>query len=134
MEVLAVALPEVPVMFTVVNAAGREAAAVKVTTLEPVAGLAPKAAVTPAGRLDAASVTLPVNPPKSDTEMASVLLLPWFSVKGDSAAPSVNPLPPAALQVVPLMAKFVGCALATVFQDALNPTDALLPPAAIAAS
>lgn len=127
-------LPDVPVMFTVVSAAGSEAAAVKVTTLEPVVGLVPKAAVTPAGRLDAANVTLPVNPPKSLMLMLSLLLPPWFRVKGDSAAPSVNPLPPEALQVVPLMAKFVGCALVTPFQLALNPTSLVFPPAATALS
>ena len=136
----AVVVPEVPVMVTEVNAAGSDAADVKVITLEPVVGLVANAAVTPLGRPVAASVTLPVNPPKSSTVMVSVLLLPWSRVTGDEPASSVNPLPPlalplpTALQVVPLIAKFVGIALVTPFQLALNPNSEVLPPAGIAPS
>lgn len=75
--VLAVVLPEVPVMVT---ATGPPVVAVllavRVSTLVPVAGLAPNAAVTPLGKPDAARVTLPVNPPTSVTVMVSVAVLP----------------------------------------------------------
>jgi len=40
--------------------------AVSVSTLVPVVGLVPNAAVTPLGRPDAAKVTLPLNPPTID--------------------------------------------------------------------
>lgn len=50
--------------------------AVSVSTLVPVVGLVPNAAVTPLGRPDAAKVTLPLNPPTSVTEMVLVPLLP----------------------------------------------------------
>jgi hypothetical protein len=76
MVVLAVRLPEVPVMVTVEVPATAVLLAAKVTTLEPVVGLVPKVAVTPLGRPLAASVTLPVNPPASFTETVSVALLP----------------------------------------------------------
>jgi hypothetical protein len=69
--------PEVPVMVTVEFPAGAVALAVRVSTLDPVAGLVLKEAVTPLGRPDAARVTLPVNPPASVTEMVSAPLLPW---------------------------------------------------------
>jgi hypothetical protein len=50
--------------------------AVKVTALLPVVGLVANAAVTPLGKVDVESVTLPVNPPTSVTVMVSVALLP----------------------------------------------------------
>jgi len=74
--VLAVRLPEVPLMVTVEVPAAAVLLAAKVTTLEPVVGLVPKVAVTPLGRPLAASVTLPVKPPASFTETVSVALLP----------------------------------------------------------
>jgi len=51
--------------------------------LVPVAGFVPNAAVTPLGRPVAASVTLPVNPPASMTEIVSMPLLPWAIVSAD---------------------------------------------------
>ena len=69
--------PEVPVMVTVEFPAGAVALAVRVSTLDPVAGLVPKEAVTPLGMPDAARVTLPVNPPASVTVMVAAPLLPW---------------------------------------------------------
>ena len=72
MVVVAVVEPEVPVMVTVEVPTVAVALAVNVITLVPVVGLAPKVAVTPAGRPVAAKVTLPVNPPTSVTVMVSV--------------------------------------------------------------
>ena len=72
----AVKLPEVPVMVTVDIEARTEALAVSVSTLDPVVEPGENAAVTPLGRPDAASVTLPLNPFKSVTEMVSVVLAP----------------------------------------------------------
>jgi hypothetical protein len=76
MAVLAVRVPEVPVMVTVAAPTVAVLLAVRVTTLLPVAGLVANTAVTPLGRPVAARVTEPVNPPKSVTVMVSVVLLP----------------------------------------------------------
>ena len=74
MDVLAVRLPEVPVMVTVDVPAVAELLAFSVRTLDPVVGLVPKDAVTPVGKPEAARVTLPANPPTSDTVIVSVPL------------------------------------------------------------
>lgn len=76
MVVLAVVEPEVPVIVTVAAPVVAELLAVSVNTLLPVVGFVAKAAVTPLGRPDAASVTLSVNPPVSVTVIVSVPLLP----------------------------------------------------------
>jgi hypothetical protein len=55
-------LPEVPVMVTVVETAAALPAAVRVTTLWPVVLAGAKLAVTPAGRPDAVSATVPPKP------------------------------------------------------------------------
>ena len=68
-------LPDVPVMLMVVVPVAAVLLAVNVKTLAPVAGLVPKLAVTPLGSPEAASVTLPVNPPEPITEM---VLAPWL--------------------------------------------------------
>jgi hypothetical protein len=60
--VLAVRLPEVPLMVTVAAPMAAVLLAVIVSTLVPVVGLVAKAAVTPLGSPVAASVTLPLNP------------------------------------------------------------------------
>ena len=70
--VVAVRLPEVPVMVTVAVPVVAVALAVSVSTLVPVVGFVPNAAVTPLGSPDAASVTLPVNPFTSFTVMVLV--------------------------------------------------------------
>jgi len=62
MVVLAVRLPEVPLMVIVAEPTVAELLAVSVSTLLPLAGLVANAAVTPVGKPDAASVTLPVKP------------------------------------------------------------------------
>jgi hypothetical protein len=76
MVVLAVRLPEVPVMVTVDVPAVAELLAVSVSTLEAVVGLVPKDAVTPLGKPEAANVTLPLNPFAPVTVIVSVALLP----------------------------------------------------------
>ena len=75
--VFAVRLPDVPVMVTVDVPVVAVLLAVSVSTLVPVVGFVPNAAVTPLGRPDAASVTLPANPFTSVTLMVLVPLLPW---------------------------------------------------------
>src|ERR1700685_4820048 len=77
--VVAVKLPEVPVIVTVADPVVAVLLAVRVSTLVPVVGLVPNAAVTPLGRPDAASVTLPVNPFLSVTVIVLVPLLPWVT-------------------------------------------------------
>lgn len=84
MEVVAVSVPEVPVMVIGYVPATVVAATVKVRTLVVAVGLVAKAAVTPVGNPEAARVTLPVNPFRSVTVMVSVPLAPCAT---DSAAP-----------------------------------------------
>jgi hypothetical protein len=70
--VVAVNVPEVPVIVTVAAPVAAELLAVSVSTLLPVVGLVAKAAVTPLGSPEAASVTLPVNPFWPETAMVDV--------------------------------------------------------------
>ena len=74
--VVAVRVPEVPVIVTVDEPVVAVLLAVSVSTLLPVVGLVPNEAVTPLGRPDAARVTLPVKPPTSVTLIVLVPLLP----------------------------------------------------------
>ena len=74
--VLAVSVPDVPVMITVEVPAVAVLPAVKVTTLLAVAGLVPKVAVTPLGKPVAASVTLPLKGLTSVTVTVLVPLAP----------------------------------------------------------
>jgi hypothetical protein len=60
--VLAVRLPEVPLMVIVVEPTAAVLLAARVSTLVLVVGFVANAAVTPLGRPEAASVTLPANP------------------------------------------------------------------------
>src|ERR1700679_2188255 len=90
MDVLAVRLPEVPVMVTVDVPTVAELLAVSVSTLDAVVGLVPKEAVTPVGKPEAARVTLPVNPPTSATVIVSVPLLPWVTDKAEGEGESVK--------------------------------------------
>jgi hypothetical protein len=90
--VLAVRLPEVPLIVTVDVPTVAELLAVSVSTLVPVVGFVPKDAVTPLGRPDAARVTLPLNPPALVTVTVSVALLPWVTDKLDAEGESVNPV------------------------------------------
>jgi hypothetical protein len=66
-------------------------AAVKVRMLVAVAGFVPIATVTPVGRVELASVTLPVNPFRSVTVTVLVPVLPGASVRDEGAAESVKP-------------------------------------------
>ena len=89
------AAPEVPVIVIVEVPATAAVLAANVTILVPVVGLVPKVAVTPLGKPDAASVTLPVNPPVSVTVIVSVALLPVLTdrlaAEGASVKPDVLP-------------------------------------------
>jgi hypothetical protein len=72
MPVVAVCVPEVAVMVTVDVPTVAVLLAVNVSRLMPVVGFVPKRAVTPLGRPDAASVTLPAAP---ETVIVSVALV-----------------------------------------------------------
>jgi hypothetical protein len=69
-------LPEVPVIVTVEVPVVAVPLAVRVNVLVEVVGFGLNCAVTPLGRPDAASVTLPLNPPMSVTVMVLVPLPP----------------------------------------------------------
>jgi len=76
MVVVADSVPDVPVIVTMEDPVVAVLLAVKVSTLLPVVGFVPNEAVTPLGKPDAASVTLPVNPPTPVTLIVLVPLLP----------------------------------------------------------
>lgn len=103
--VVAVRLPEVPVMVTVEVPVVAVALAVKVSTLVPVVGFVPNAAVTPVGRPDAASDTLPVNPPTSLTVMVLVPLPPCVIVRllGESERVKLGVAAPANRLMIPVV-------------------------------
>lgn len=101
--VVAVKLPDVPVIVTVAVPVVAVEEAVSVSTLVPVVGLVPKPAVTPLGKPDAASVTLPLNPSTSVTVIVLVPLLPCVTVKLLGEADSVklgDPDDPPASRVI----------------------------------
>jgi hypothetical protein len=79
MAVVAVRVPEVPVIVTVAPPVVAELLAVSVSTLVEVVGLVANAAVTPLGRPEAARVTEPVNGLTSVTVIVSVPLAPWLT-------------------------------------------------------
>lgn len=103
--VVAVRLPEVPVMVTVEVPVVAVALAVNVSTLVPVVGLVPNAAVTPLGRPDAASVTLPVNPFRSFTVMVLVPPPPCVMVRllGESESVKLGVAEPANRLMIPVV-------------------------------
>ena len=103
--VVAVRLPEVPVMVTVAAPVVAVALAVNVSTLVPVVGFVPNVAVTPLGRPDAASVTLPVNPSTSCTVMVLVPLLPWLIDKllGEAESVKLGVVDPANRLITPVV-------------------------------
>jgi len=76
MVVLAVRVPELPLMVTIDVPTVAALLAVSISWLVAVAGLVAKAAVTPLGRPEAESVTLPVKPFKSVTEIVLGALNP----------------------------------------------------------
>jgi hypothetical protein len=103
--VVAVRLPEVPVMVTVDVPVVAVLLAVRVSTLVPVVGFVPNAAVTPLGRPDAASVTLPVNPFTSVTVMVLVPLPPWVidRLLGESESVKLAVAAPASTLIMPVV-------------------------------
>jgi hypothetical protein len=76
MVVVALRVPEVPVIVIVDVPATAEQLDVSVSTLLPEVGLVANAAVMPVGSPDAARVTLPENPPTSTTVIVSDPLPP----------------------------------------------------------
>jgi len=103
--VVAVKLPDVPVMVTVAVPVVAELLAVRVRVLVEVAGFVPNAAVTPLGKPDAARVTLPENPPRSVTVIVLVPpLAPWVIVTllGDEARVKLGVEDPARALSRPL--------------------------------
>ena len=74
--VVALRLPEVPVIVTVAVPAFAVLLAVRVSVLVEVAGFGLKEAVTPVGNPEAASVTLPENPPDGVMVIVLVPLAP----------------------------------------------------------
>jgi hypothetical protein len=103
--VVAFKLPEVPVIVTVAVPVVAVALAVSVSTLVPVVGLVPNAAVTPLGKPDAASVTLPVNPFRSFTVMVLVPLPPCVIVRllGESESVKLGVAEPANRLMIPVV-------------------------------
>ena len=96
--VLAVRVPDVPVMVTVTVPVVAVLLAVRVSVLVPVVGFGLIAAVTPLGNPDAPSVTLPANPPASWTVMVLVPPVPWLIDKllGESVSVKLGVAEPAS--------------------------------------
>lgn len=74
--VVAVKLPDVPVIVMVAGPVVAVLVAANVSVLLPVAGFGPKVAVTPFGSVDVLKDTLPVNPFCAFTVIALVPLAP----------------------------------------------------------
>lgn len=74
-------LAETPVIVMVAVPVVAAEPAVRVMTLEVVAGFVPKDAVTPAGNPDAESVTLPANPFEGVIAIVLVPPAPWVIVR-----------------------------------------------------
>jgi len=131
MEVVALNVPEVPVIVIGYVPATVDAATANVATLEVVDEAGLNAAVTPVGMPDAAKVTLPANGLTSVTEMASVPLAPGATESVVAEGFSVKLPCPTPPQAIPLIAKLVGTALVVPFHVPLNPMPVRLPPAAM---
>lgn len=103
--VVAVRLPEVPVIVTVELPVVAVELAVRVSTLLPVVGFVPKAAVTPVGRPEAARVTLPLKPPTSVTETVLVPLPPCVIVRllGEAESVKLGVEDPANRLMIPVV-------------------------------
>jgi hypothetical protein len=103
--VVAVKLPDVPVMVTVAAPVVAVLLAVRVSVLVELVGFVLNAAVTPLGRPDAARVTLPENPPRSVTVIVLVAPLPpWAMVTllGDEERAKLGVEDPASALSRPL--------------------------------
>ena len=91
MVVLAVVLPEAPLMVTVTGPpVVAVLLAVSVSTLEVVDEVGLNDAVTPLGSPEAVNDTAPVNPPWSVTVMVSVAVPPWVTDNVDGEDASVK--------------------------------------------
>ena len=77
--VVAVMLPDVPVMVSVLVLAVAEALAVRVSMLVPLVVAGEKEAVTPLGNPEIARFTLPVKPYSGTTVIVAVVVLPGLS-------------------------------------------------------
>jgi hypothetical protein len=130
-EVVALSVPEVPVMVIGYVPGTVDAATANVTTLEVADEAGLNVAVTPVGMPEAANVTLPANGLTSVTVMVSVPLAPGATDSVDAEGFSVKLPCPTPPQAVPLIAKLVGTALVTPFHVPLNPIPVRLPPAAM---
>lgn len=104
-DVVWLSVPETPVIVTELVPVVAVELAVKVTTLLPVVGFVPKLAVTPAGRADVESDTLPVNPPLGVTVIVELPLLPCVTVKLLGEADSVKFGPDTGGKVTQLFAE-----------------------------
>ena len=131
MDVVALSVPEVPVIVIGYVPATVDAATANVATLEVVDEAGLNAAVTPVGMPDAAKVTLPANGLTSVTEMVSVPLAPGATESVVAEGFSVKLPSPTPPQAIPLIAKLVGTALVVPFHVPLNPMPVRLPPAAM---
>ena len=85
--------PEVPVMVTALEVIAAEVLAVRVSAWVPATDPGTKLAETPLGRPVAASVTVPVNPPRLVIEIVLVPFPPWGTDKPAGEAESVKPGP-----------------------------------------
>ena len=103
--VVAVRLPDVPVIVTVAVPVVAVALAVRVSVLVEVVGFGLNAAVTPLGRPEAARVTLPLNPPRSVTVMVLVPLPPCAMVTllGEAESVKLGVADPANRLMIPVV-------------------------------
>jgi hypothetical protein len=85
--VVAVNEPHVPVTVTLYVPVATELSADRVSALAPVVGLGLNDAVTPAGRPEAARLTLPVKPYKGFTVMVDTPDAPRTAVRAEGEAP-----------------------------------------------
>lgn len=85
-----VKLPDVPVTVMVNVPIGAAPPAARVNRLLVVAGLVPRAAVTPTGRPEAVKVTLPLNPLKGLMVMVVEPAAPWRMAKAAGDAERVK--------------------------------------------
>ena len=91
--VVAVTLPDTPVIVTVDVPVVAVALAVRVSVLVVVVGFGANPAVTPLGRPDALKVTLPLKPFCGVTVMVLVPLLPCAMATELGLAPKLKPVP-----------------------------------------
>lgn len=98
--VVAVRLPEVPVMVIVDVPAVADALALRVSALVNVVGFGLKAAVTPLGSPEAARVTLPENSCAGVMVMVLVPLAPWPMVAAFGEAERLKLCEPVPARVV----------------------------------